>query len=133
MAIQLSTTVRNAMLDAIEATIGTAAKIQLFTGSQPATCATADSGTKLVDASLASDWAGNASAGVKAFTIPSLTAIAVGSVGHFRIKDSSGATCHYQGSVTATGGGGDLTIDNVGLVVGQVTQFTGWSVTQPGA
>jgi hypothetical protein len=57
MAIQLSTAVRNAMLDAIETTVGTAAKIRILTGSQPATCATAESGTLLVQFTLASDWA----------------------------------------------------------------------------
>jgi hypothetical protein len=65
MAIQLSTAVRNAMLDAIETTVGTAAKIRILTGTQPATCATAESGTLLVQFTLASDWATNAASGSK--------------------------------------------------------------------
>jgi hypothetical protein len=47
MAIQLSVGVRNAMLDAVESTIGTSAVLKIRTGAQPATVATADSGTVL--------------------------------------------------------------------------------------
>ena len=39
MAVQLSTTVRNARLDVIESTISTAAVLRIYTGAQPANCA----------------------------------------------------------------------------------------------
>lgn len=63
MSIQLSVGARNARLDAIETAIGTSAKLQIYTGSMPTTCATAASGTKLAEFSLASDWAANATSG----------------------------------------------------------------------
>src|SRR4051812_24287136 len=68
MTIQLSTTVRNAMLDAIETAIGISAVIKLKTGAQPANCAAADSGTVVATISLASDWMAAASSGAKSFS-----------------------------------------------------------------
>lgn len=135
MTVQNSTAVRNAMLDAIETAIGTSAKFQIFTGAQPANCATAASGTKLVEVALASDWAAAASGGSKAFndTPISTTAITGGTCGYYRITDSAGTTCHEQGTVTLTGGGGDVTIDNNVLTTGQAVQITGFTKTAPGA
>ena len=135
MPVQWSAAVRNALLDAWEATIGTAARIEIRTGPQPATTATAASGTVLVTFTLAADWASNAAAGVKGFSsLPvNASAGATGAAGHYRITDSAGTTCHEQGSVTATGGGGDLTVDNVSISSGQAVQITAWSKTAPGA
>lgn len=135
MTVQWGTTLRNALLDQIETTIGVSAKIQVLTGAQPANCATASSGTLLVEFDLASDWASNASAGSKALssTPISATAVAAGTAGYYRIFDSTLTTCHEQGSVTATGGGGDATIDNVTIANGQTVQITSWTKTAPGA
>ena len=135
MTVQNSTAVRNAMLDAIETAIGVSAKMQIWTGTMPANCATASSGTKLVEISLASDWAAAASGGTKAFsgTPLSTTALAAGTCGYYRITDNAGTTCHEQGTVTATGGGGDMTIDNPVLASGQTVQVTGFTKTAPGA
>lgn len=134
MAIQLSTTVRNARLDQIETTIGTAPKLQFFTAAA-ANCAAADSGTKLVDTACPSDWLAAAASGAKAIaTGPwALTGIAAGSVAQFRIKDSSGTTCHLQGTVTATGGGGDMTVDNVVIANAQAVSITAFTLTDGNA
>lgn len=135
MTVQRSTAVRNARLDAIESTIGTSAKVRIYTGAQPATCATAASGTLLVEWALGSDWAAGASGGVKAFNSTPVagTATGTGTAGHYRIVDSAGTTCHEQGAVTATGGGGDVTIDNTSIVAGQTVNINSWTVTEPGA
>jgi hypothetical protein len=134
MAIQLSTAVRNAMLDAIETTVGTSAKIRLLTGTQPATCATAESGTLLVQFTLASDWAAAAASGSKVFlAITGTAATGTGTAGYYRLVDSAGTTCHEQGTITATGGGGDMTIDNTSIATGQTVNVTGWTWTEPGA
>jgi hypothetical protein len=66
MALQYSTTVRNAKLDAIETAIGTSAILKIRTGAAPADCGTADSGTVLATATLPSDWMAAASCGAKA-------------------------------------------------------------------
>ena len=56
MAIQLSTTVRDARLAAYEATIGTAPLLRMYSGAAPANCAAAATGTLLVEITLPSDW-----------------------------------------------------------------------------
>ena len=135
MTIQFSTTVRNAMLDAIETSMGVSAKLQLYSGAQPANCAAAATGTKLVEYALASDWAAAAAAGSKALSsLPlSTTAIIGGTAGYYRFVDTAGTTCHEQGSVTLSAGGGDMTIDNATFTTGQTVQVTGFSKTAPGA
>ena len=134
MTIQLGTTLRTAIVTAIETTLGTAAKVSLRTGAQPATPATADSGSLLIQYTLASDWASQ-SAGVLTFTSTPIsgTASGTGTVGHYRVYDNAGTTCMMQGTVTATGGGGDMTIDNVSIASGQTVQITGWTITAPNA
>lgn len=131
MTIQMGATLRNARSAQIETTIGTSAKVQIRTGAQPANCAAADSGTLLAEFALASDWSTQA-AGVLTFsgTPISATASGTGTAAHYRIKDSAGTTCHMQGTVTATGGGGDLTVDNTSIVSTQTVQITGWTITE---
>jgi hypothetical protein len=131
MALQQSVAVRNARLDAIEATIGTSAILKIRTGAAPASCATADSGTVLATANLPSDWMAAASGGSKAKsgTWEDTSADAAGTAGHFRIYASDGTTCHMQGTVTATGGGGDMTVDNTSFASGQAFSVTGFTLT----
>lgn len=135
MALQLSTAVRNAILDQIETTIGTAAVLKIRTGAAPATCATADSGTVLATLSLPSDYMAAASSGSKALTgtWQDASADATGTAAHFRLYASDGTTCHMQGTVTATGGGGDLVVDNVSFASGQSFTITTFTLTAPGA
>jgi hypothetical protein len=45
----------------------------------------------------------------------------------------TGGTCHAQGSVTATGGGGDLTLDNVNIASGQTVSVATWAFTDANA
>lgn len=135
MAVQLSTAVRNARLDAIESTISTSAILKIRTGAQPATCATADSGTVLATLTLPSDWMAAAASGSKAKsgTWQDTSADATGTAAHFRIYDSGGTTCHIQGTVTATGGGGDLTVDNTSFASGQSFTINSFTLTDANA
>ena len=131
MAIQLSTTVRNARLDAIETAIGVSAILKLRTGAAPANCAAADSGTVVATLNLPSDWMNAASGGTKTLlgTWTDASADAAGTAAHFRVYDSGGTTCHIQGTVTITGGGGDMTLDNNVLALGQVVNVTSFTLT----
>ncbi len=135
MATQLSVAVRNARLDAIETAIGVSAIMKIRTGAQPASCATADAGTVLATLNLPSDWLAAAASGVKAKsgTWEDASADAGGTAAHFRIYASDGVTCHLQGSVTATGGGGDLTVDNVVFAAAQQFAVTAFSLTDGNA
>jgi hypothetical protein len=128
MALQYSTAVRNAQLDAVETTVSTTAKLSIRTGAAPVDCGTADSGSLLIQLTLPSDWLAAASAGSKAKAGTwSGTATGTGTAAHFRIYDNAGTTCHAQGTVTATGGGGDMTVDNTSIATDQtvtVNSFT---------
>lgn len=131
MTIQASVAVRNAGLDAYETTIGASAVLKVRSGAQPANCAAADSGDVLATLALPADWMNAASGGTKtlAGTWEDLAADATGTAGHFRVYASDGTTCGLQGSVTATGGGGDLTFNTASFVIGGVVTVTGFTWT----
>jgi hypothetical protein len=127
--------VRNARLDAIESTIGASAILKIRTGSPPANCAASDAGDVLATLALPSDWMAAANAGAKALsgTWQDSSADGAGSAGHFRLYANDGSTCHLQGTVTATGGGGDLTVDNIVFAAGQNFSITGFTLTDGNA
>lgn len=141
MTVQWSTTVRNAVCNIIPTTIGATPHVEIWSGSQPANCATASSGTKLAKFDLvgsAGTWNDAAASGTIAFvsaaTLPvSTTGLANGTAGYYRVFASDDSTCHEQGTVTVTGGGGDCTIDNTTIASAQTVQITGFTKTAPGA
>lgn len=129
MSLQYSVAVRNAQLDAVETTVGTSAIMEIRTGSAPANCAASRTGTVLATFSLPSDWMAAASSGSKAKsgTWQDTSADATGTAGYFTIYASDGTTVGAQGTVTATGGGGDMTVDNTSIASGQqvtISTFT---------
>ena len=135
MAFQFSTSARNAALDAIETAISTSAVLKIRSGSAPANVGTADSGTVLATLSLPSDWLAAASGGSKSKsgTWEDASADATGTAGHFRIYASNGTTVHMQGTITATGGGGDMTLDNTSIASGQQVTITSFTIIAGGA
>ena len=133
MSLQFSDAVRNALLDAMEAAMGTMPRFCIYTGAQPANCAAAATGTLLVYIACPSDYMDAASGGAKAMLGSwTVAATAAGIAGHYRMYDSAGTTCHEQGTVTATGGGGDVTLDNVVIAAGQTVTVTAKTQTAPG-
>jgi hypothetical protein len=135
MSFQFSTAVRNGRLDAIETVIGAGAILKIRSGTVPANVGTADAGTVLATLTLPSDWMAAASSGSKAMTgsWADASADATGTAAHFRIYASDGTTAHIQGTVTATGGGGDMTLDNVSIASGQSITITSFSLTDGNA
>lgn len=136
MARQFSTALRNALADLYESFIGSSVDLELRSGPPPANCAAADSGTLLAVGTLPADWLTAALNGAKAlkgtWTITGQAGAGTGVVAaHYRLK--VGSTCHDQGTVTVTGGGGDLTLNNPNIANGQVTTITSWNLTMPGA
>ena len=137
MTVQNSVVVRDNRNDSKETTIGVSAVLQIRTGAQPATCATAASGTLLGSATLPSDWLSNSSGGTKSkLGTWSGTASATGVAGHYRILDSTATTCHEQGSivqaVALTTSASSAANSNVltfaattGVAVGQLATGTG--------
>lgn len=133
MALQLSTTVRNSRLDAIETAIGTSAILKIRSGAAPADCATADSGTVLASITLPSDWMAAAASGSKAMsgTWQDASADATGTAAHFRIYDSGGTTCHIQGTVGTSGT--DMIVDSASFTAGQQFNVTSFTLTDANA
>jgi hypothetical protein len=133
MAIQFSTAVRNARLDQVETTIGTSAVIRIFTGSPPANCAAADSGTILATVNCPSDWMAAASGGSKAKsgTWEDLSADNTGTAGYFRVYDSGVTTCHMQGTVGTSGT--DMTVNSTSFTSGQPFTINTFTLTDGNA
>lgn len=132
MSARLSVVTINAALDAIETAIGTAPTLEIRSGAVPADADTADAGSVLATFTLPSDWLAAASAGSKAKAGTwAVNGSANGTAGHFRIKQ--GATTHIQGSITATGGGGDMTLANTSIASGQPITIDTFTLNAGGA
>ena len=133
MSLQYSVTVRNAQLDALETAVGVSAILKIYdlTAGAPANCAAAITGTVLATLNLPSDWMAAASAGSKAMlgTWQDASADNAGVADFFRLFASDGTTCHAQGTCTATGGGGDLQLDNTNIAAGQSVTVTSFTVS----
>lgn len=143
MAFKLSAAARNARLDAIETFVGAAPILWLISGAAPTNITDSDGGTVLASLTLPSDYMANAASGQKALSGTwSAAATAAGTVGHFRITKagvssanmlSGGTYVEAQGSVTATGGGGDMTLDNAVVAVDQVVTINTFTLTDGNA
>ncbi len=134
MAVQFSVASRNARLQAHETAVGASPILRLVAGAVPASCAAADPGAVLASLTLPADWQGAPSAGASALAGTwSGTGAAAGTIGHYRIYASDGVTCHEQGTCTATGGGGDMTFDNLSIAVNQPVTITGHTLTDGNA
>lgn len=138
MSFQFSAAARNAALDAIETAIGTSPKLQIRSGALPANAAAVDAGNLLVEIALPSDWLETASTGVKTikgiWTGTGAAAAGGGTVaGHFRIKNSAGTVTHVQGTITITGAGGDMELDNPNIAQNQSVTVTTFTLTAGGA
>lgn len=128
MALQYSVAIQNARLDAVESTTGTTAKLLCYTGSAPANCAAAATGSLLATLTLPSDWMAAASGGVKAKAGTwSGTASGTGTCGYVRITDNAGTTCHIQGDAGI--GSGSFQFDNTSLATGQTVTVNTFSLT----
>lgn len=130
MAIKISDLAVNAMLDALETYAGTSIKLQIWSGTVPADeTASTGASVKLVEMTLPSDWAAAAASGVKSKSGTwTGSGLATGVATYFRLT-TSGGTPFLQGTLTATGGGGDATIDNVNIAPSQVVTVTSFSLT----
>lgn len=137
MTIQLAVAVRNARLDAIESNTGTAAVLKIYdlAGAAPADTAAAITGTVLATITLPSDYFNAASSGsmTKLGTWSDASADNAGTADFFRLFKSDGTTCQMQGTVTATGGGGDMELDNTSIAAGQTVTITTFTLTDANA
>lgn len=132
MPLQYSVALRNARGDAKTAQVGSAGFLRIYTGSIPADCATAASGTKLSEHTTGSPFAPAASGGVLSPTLPSnVNALASGTAGYWRVYKADGTTCVVQGSVGTSGA--DLNINTLTIASGGPVQINSWALTEGGA
>ncbi len=134
MALQFSTTLRNARLDQIETTLSTAPVLRIYSGTAPAAPSDAATGTLLASCTLPSDWMAAASGGTKAksgtWEDVSADGGSATAPGYFRIWDSSVTTCHVQG--TAGVGSGDLNCNGT-FTAGQSVTINSFTITEANA
>lgn len=136
MSLQYSTTHRTNSMTQLNTDIGTSAQIKVYTGTPPATVATAFTGTLLVQyAGNAGGFGSAASGQLTASAVANATASATGTAGYFRIA-TSGGTDVAQGTVypntvlstsalTAANGNVLTFTSTTGIVVGQTISGTG--------
>ena len=135
MAFQLSVNARNATLAALETEVGVNPIMTISTGSPPANCGTANTGTVVATMILHTDWLSDPLLGSVTLsgTWQDLSADASGTAGYFRLHNGDGTVCHMQGSISATGGGGDMQLDNTNIATGQQINITAFTITAGGA
>jgi hypothetical protein len=134
MTLTLSAAIRTALVDvlvdALDAGSG-AGTIQIRSGTRPAGPGTAATGTLLATVTLVDPAFGAGASGVATIADPAaVTAVADGTATWFRAADSTG-TAVFDGRVTATGGGGDLTLATTTISTGLSVDITGGTITQP--
>lgn len=105
--------------------------LRIRTGAQPANGDDAASGTLLATFALGTPAFGGAAdadphADAVANAIADVNGAASGAAGYYEVRDSGG-TVRWTGTVTATGGGGDLTIGDVNIVNGEPVSVTSWT------
>jgi hypothetical protein len=138
MGITIPTAVRNALIDACVDRVDAGAgfgTITVRTIPRPAATAAA-TGTLLLILTLPKpsfDAGGTAGPGIATLdTTPAISAVGAGAgdAAWFRVADSAGTTV-FDGSVTATGGTGDLTLDTITVSVGLTVTVTSGTMTMP--
>lgn len=133
MTISLTNAANNARQDGLIAHIGAGAKLRIYNGTPPANIDAALSGnTQLAELTCGTPFA-PAAAGNGVITANPITqdsaADATGTASFYRIYKADGTTPVLQGTVTATGGGGDLELNTVNIVVGGPVAVTSWTLT----
>lgn len=133
MAWELSTAARHAALSGVLGLIDAGSgpgTIEIRTGSKPGVGAAA-TGTLLVTVTCGDPAFATPSGGSSSVSDPaSVAAVGTGTAGWCRVKDSNGTTV-IDGTVTATGGGGDITLANTSVASGQTVDITGGSILMP--
>lgn len=135
--MEISTGLRDRLADTT-ADLYDGGVLEIRSGAAPGAGA-ADAGTLLVSIPLPTPAFGAASNGQadKSGTWEDTSADASGTAAHFRIKqsgDAGGADAsqdRIEGSVTATGGGGDIELDSVDITAGQSVTITAFNIHMP--
>ena len=130
MAIKTSIVGRNAELDAFGALFNTG-YLRIYSGTQPATPETAESGVLLAELRFNASAFGAAAAGVitaAAITADS-SADATGTAGWARALQSNGTTALMDGDVSTSGAW--INLNSVAIGIGSSVSVTALTITNP--
>jgi hypothetical protein len=127
MALTISAAAAQAMGAALATDIGSAATIEIRSGSKPATPETAASGTLLSTVTISGSFS-SSGATLTAADPASASVVATGTAGYFRLK-TSGGTAKIDGTVGTSGA--DMNLSSVSLVSGGTVDLGVPSFTVP--
>ena len=116
MALTIAAAAAQAQGAALATHIGASAVIEIRSGAKPATPETAASGTLLVSIPISGSFTSSGDV-LTAADPAAASPAASGTAGHFRLKKSDG-TAVLDGTVTATGGGGDMQLGSTTITTG---------------
>lgn len=132
MTVSLAVLAKNTEADAT-ARLFDGGQVRVYSGSVPANADAALGGATLLATLTFSNPSGAASSGgvFTASAIASGTCAATGTASFYRILKSDGTTVVSQGTVTATGGGGDMTFPTVSFVANATISLSSHTYTRP--
>lgn len=137
MASSISDVLANDAVAAVIAQFPAGSLLEFYSGAAPAITA-APTGTLLWSLALpASPWGAVSGRSVSKNGTWSANASAAGTIGWYRLRDAAATDPNaadnthrrIQGSVTATGGGGDMTVDNTNVASGQTVTVTNYTIS----
>jgi len=128
MALAFPTACRTALGTALVTYAGSGALLKIFAGTQPATGGAET--TKLAQLTFSGN-IGTCTNGVITLNIPASDTSAddTGTATWARITQSNGTTVAVDMNVTATAGGGSLTLDSIAVTLGGTVAITSGSIT----
>ena len=135
MALTFTNTVKAARADTIDSQIGSAGKLIIYGGTAPADVSGSVTGNQVL-ATL--NWSGafksTSTNGVLTANAPGNATASAGGAGttatFFRIYKSDGTTAIMQGSVSDTGGSGDLKLNSASISTGATVSVTSFVITE---
>ncbi len=134
MTLTLAVATRNSLANLLGDTLdagAAAGKIEIRSGTRPADPDTTATGTLLATVTCIDPAFGAAASGSKTLTDPAaVSGVAAGTATWFRAMDSNNVA-KFDGRVTATGGGGDLTLSTTAITVGLSVDVTGGTLVMP--
>ena len=133
MALRLANATVNAQADALARLLDNG-YIRIYDGTIPTNADTAV-GAQVLLAELRANATSAPAAVAGVLTFNAVTSDssnnATGTASWFRALQSNGTSVVMDGTVTATGGGGDMTINSIAISSGATTEVTSWTHTVP--
>lgn len=131
MTLRYSLTLRDLQADAIATDAGSGAKIKIYSGAQPASVATAPSGTLLATLTVAGTFGTTPTQGRLDFaTVTSdTTTVVAGTAGWFRVTKSDGTTGVIDGECGIAASGKELILNTTTFTAGGTVAISSGQIT----